>query len=165
MVESEIVFATEEERQKLFDAIKANGYKWNPENKTLEKLPRFKVGNRIKYRSGEIVYRIVQITEDSYVLDNLCSIPISIEHMYNLVPDKFDITTLKPFESKVLVRDTEEEKWKPAIWGYYDVDHIKGYPYETVGGNCFQLCIPYEGNEHLLGTTNDCDDFYKIWEK
>lgn len=31
-------FATEEEKQKLFDAIKANGYKWNAKTKTLEKL-------------------------------------------------------------------------------------------------------------------------------
>jgi hypothetical protein len=31
-------FATEEEKKKLFDAIKDNGYKWNPETKTLEKL-------------------------------------------------------------------------------------------------------------------------------
>ena len=30
--------ATEEEKQKLFDAIKTNGYKWNAETKTLEKL-------------------------------------------------------------------------------------------------------------------------------
>lgn len=34
--------ATEEEKQKLFDAIKANGYKWNPETKTLEKLKKEK---------------------------------------------------------------------------------------------------------------------------
>ena len=36
-------FATEEERQKLFKAIKDNGYKWNAETKTLEKLiePKF----------------------------------------------------------------------------------------------------------------------------
>lgn len=30
--------ATEEEKEKLFQAIKDNGYKWNPETKTLEKL-------------------------------------------------------------------------------------------------------------------------------
>ena len=47
LVENEIVFATEEEKQKLFDAIKANGYKWNAETKTLEKLPKFKVGDEI----------------------------------------------------------------------------------------------------------------------
>ena len=36
-------FATEEEKQKLFDAIKLNGYKWNAKTKTLEKLvePKF----------------------------------------------------------------------------------------------------------------------------
>lgn len=33
-----IRLATEEEKQKLFDAIKANGYKWNAETKTLEKI-------------------------------------------------------------------------------------------------------------------------------
>lgn len=31
-------FATEEEKEKLFKAIKENGYKWNAETKTLEKL-------------------------------------------------------------------------------------------------------------------------------
>ena len=33
-----IRFATEEEKQKLFQAIKDNGYKWNPDDKTLEKI-------------------------------------------------------------------------------------------------------------------------------
>lgn len=33
-------FATEEEKQKLFDAIKVNGYKWNAETKTLEKISK-----------------------------------------------------------------------------------------------------------------------------
>ena len=44
-------FATEEEKQKLFDAIKENGYKWNAETKTLEKLvePKFKVGDWVVF--------------------------------------------------------------------------------------------------------------------
>ena len=33
-----IRFATEEEKEKLFKVIKDNGYEWNPETKTLEKL-------------------------------------------------------------------------------------------------------------------------------
>jgi hypothetical protein len=37
---SECRFATEEEKQKLFDAIKTNGYKWNEETKTLEKIKK-----------------------------------------------------------------------------------------------------------------------------
>ena len=41
--------ATEEEKQKLFDAIKEIGYKWNAEKRTLEKLveSKFKVGDWI----------------------------------------------------------------------------------------------------------------------
>lgn len=46
--------ATEEEKQRLFDAIKANSYKWNPETKTLEKLPKFKIGDRIKFKRGNL---------------------------------------------------------------------------------------------------------------
>ena len=34
----DVRLATEDEKIKLFDAIKANGYKWNAETKTLEKL-------------------------------------------------------------------------------------------------------------------------------
>ena len=46
----EIRHATEEEKQKLFQAIKDNGYRWNAETKTLEGLiePKFKVGDKIK---------------------------------------------------------------------------------------------------------------------
>lgn len=36
-IRREARLATEEETQKLFDAIKAKGYKWNAESKTLEK--------------------------------------------------------------------------------------------------------------------------------
>lgn len=39
-VRKETRLATEEEKQKLFDAIKANGYKWNEETKTLEKIKK-----------------------------------------------------------------------------------------------------------------------------
>lgn len=34
-------FATEEEKQKLFDAIKKSGYKWNEETKKLEKVHQY----------------------------------------------------------------------------------------------------------------------------
>ena len=40
-------FATGEEKNKLFKALKDNGYRWDEKNKTLEKLPIFKVGNKI----------------------------------------------------------------------------------------------------------------------
>lgn len=81
---------------------------------------------------------------------------------YELVSNKFDITALIPFESKVLVRDNMFEKWKPSYWGFYDKDYY--YSYKVIGGK-HSHCIPYEGNEHLLGTTDDCDEYYKTWER
>lgn len=38
----DLKFATEEEKQRLFEVIKENGYKWNAKTKTLEKLKKEK---------------------------------------------------------------------------------------------------------------------------
>ena len=158
--------ATEEEKQKLFDAIKANGYKWNAETKTLEKLvePKFKVGDVIQ----DIDTYKVKITEvniedecygyESMIAKGIGSISFSEQDNWELVPSKFDINTLKSFESKVLVRDYDDRMWNPAFWGKYLED--SKYSYLTSGG-CYKQCIPYEGNEHLLDKT---DDFYKTQE-
>ena len=80
---------------------------------------------------------------------------------WNLVPNKFDITTLKPFD-KVLVRGDFGQRWIIDFFGF--MDNKKAYPFVCVGHYVAQ-CIPYEGNEHLLGTEDDCDDFYKTWTK
>ena len=155
-------FATEEEKEMLFDAIKANGYKWNPETKTLEKLinkNKFVVGTTIT--NGKIISKIVSRDIDSYQLENGNYVFFNEVHNWELVPNKFDINTLKPFKSKVLVRNFTDERWKPAIFGCTPIDCSI---YTVVGGIDFYKCIPYEGNEHLFGSTNDCDDFYKTWE-
>lgn len=66
--------ATEKEKQKLFNAIKTNGYKWNLETKTLEKLskPNFKVGDRIKKKGIDDIYaiEITAVTETIYTFKN-----------------------------------------------------------------------------------------------
>jgi hypothetical protein len=77
---------------------------------------------------------------------------------------KFDINTLVQFEDKVLVRKEETDKWMPARWGFYD-NLLEDHNYIVEGGNGFNMCIPYKWNEHLLGTANDCDNFYKTWEE
>lgn len=60
----------------------------------------------------------------------------------------------KPFD-KVLVRDDNSEKWTPDIFRYYDDDNGDyHYPYRCCA-NDYRQCIPYTGNEHLLGTTNN----------
>jgi len=159
-------FATEEEKAKLFKAIKDNGYKWNAETKTLEKLPKFKVGNRVKHKDGYFSGVVTEIDGEYFRLkydsDAEGLVNIRYQDEYELVPNKFDISTLKPFKSRVLVRDYNSHIWRPAIWGL-KTDDIN-YPYTIVGGVQYSFCIPYEGNEHLLGKTNDCDDFYKTWK-
>lgn len=83
--------ATEEEKQKLFDAIKANGYKWNPETKTLEKLPNFKVGDRIKKKGIDDIYaiEITAVTETIYTFKNSGFQYVdSTDKDYELVPNK-----------------------------------------------------------------------------
>lgn len=161
-------FATDEEKQKLFDAIKAKGYHWNTETKTLEKLvePKFKVGDRVRNKNyKDYIYTIHDIVDKGYSAKEIdADYPIIIlfgsqEDNYELVPNKFDITTLKPFESKVLVRDINSGYWIGAFYSHYN-----SKKFYTIGGSRYYQCIPYEGNEHLLDTTNDCDDFYKTWE-
>ena len=60
-------FATEEEKEKLFQIIKDNGYKWNAETKTLEKLivSKFKVGDRIKHKTLKFTHVITGIKDES----------------------------------------------------------------------------------------------------
>ena len=105
-------FATKREKERLFVAIERNGYRWNEETNTLEKL----------------------------------------------IEPRFDITTLVPFKSEVLVRNDEHQYWIPAFWGFK-----RKNDYTTTFGWC-RYCIPYKGNEHLLGTTDDCEERFKTWK-
>lgn len=59
----------------------------------------------------------------------------------------------KPFE-KVLVRDSYEDKWRASFFSNIREDYAK---YVTTG-LVWKFCIPYEGNEHLLGTTNNVEE-------
>lgn len=156
--------ATEEEKAKLFKAIKDNGYKWNAETKTLERLikPKFKVGDRIKTIYKTYHYVIKGITDTHYTLEEVEDKfqyiePIVEDKNWELVADKFDITTLKPFESKVLMRSSNAREWVGTIYSHYNNNKFYGC------GMCCDQCIPYEGNEHLLGKTDDCDEYFKNW--
>lgn len=58
---------------------------------------------------------------------------------------------LKPFD-KVLVRDSDSGIWSADFFSY-----LRGEEFlfnHVCVGNPYTQCIPYEGNEHLLGTTN-----------
>ena len=224
---SDFRFASESEKQKLFNAIKENGYKWNSETKTLERLieDKFKVGDKIvkkdnptecwyvqgvdtncnsgyfyyivakgkianlhfkdqdewellpapKFKVGDIVetnrnklfdYKIIKITDTHYTLEsipgaNTYDMFICEDENWKLVPKKFNISTLKAYD-KVLVRDTNEQMWVADLFGHALDRPLGGYTFACVGHYPNQ-CIPYEGNEHLLGTYDDCGEYYKNW--
>ena len=66
------------------------------------------------------------------------------------VPDQETKHQFKPFD-KVLVRDLDSERWR---CDFFEQQEEK----EVFNVRCFRgvwrQCIPYEGNEILLGTTN-----------
>lgn len=57
--------------------------------------------------------------------------------------------TPKPFD-KVLVRDSKSSEWRANLFSHKNIDE----PYYCVYAG-WNYCIPYEGNEHLLGTTKN----------
>ena len=170
LTNDKLSLATEEEKQKLFDAIKSHGYNWNAETKTLQKLvePKFKVGDKIQSVISSSYYTVVDIKNDLYFIKSDTEkspyqVSFSNEINYELVPSKFDINTLKPFD-KVLVRHNKDNKWCCSFFSHIDKDlHSHCYKFVTTAGKSYPHCIPYEGNQKLRGTTNDCDDFYKNW--
>ena len=60
--------------------------------------------------------------------------------------------SLKPFD-KVLVRCNEDSVWRCELFSHYNTFN-KQLPYVCLS-SVYKYCIPYEGNQHLLGTTNN----------
>ena len=58
----------------------------------------------------------------------------------------------KPFE-KVLVRNNHNEHWRAAFFGY--INENKRYETTSIS---WKYCIPYKGNESLLGTTKNLEE-------
>lgn len=98
-------FATDSEKQQLFDALAKEGKAWDAEKKMI----------------------------------------------VNLKPK----VELKPFDN-VLVRHQKTEEWRANIFSHTDKTD-EYLDYVCVNGR-WEFCIPYEGNESLLGTTKDVED-------
>lgn len=125
--------------------------------------PNFKVGDTIKKKGLDILkpIEITGVNQKMYTFrDGSFQYVEIIDKDYVLVSRKFDISTLKPFD-KVLVRDTKEQVWVADLFSHMVNRPLGGYTFACVGHYPSQ-CIPYEGNEHLLGTTNDCDEYFNI---
>lgn len=95
-------FATDEEKQQLFEALAKKGKAWDAEKKQIVDL-------------------------------------------------KPKVDVLEPFD-RVLVRNCKSENWRANLFGYIDKDGF----YCCVWAN-WAYCIPYIGNESLVGTTKDVE--------
>lgn len=51
---------------------------------------------------------------------------------------------------KVLVSASEESIWHAELYSHYD-NSYGDRPHRTCGGYSYNFCVPYEGNEHLIG--------------
>ena len=79
--------------------------------------------------------------------------------------DKFDPTTLKPFQ-EVLVRKIHS-RYNISPWSCEFFSYINPNTPHLVNGiySRYEICIPYnEETKHLRGTEEDCPDYYKWWK-
>lgn len=159
------------------------GGRLNLETLKIEKKTKFKDGDIVVYgKSVAICRRIYKHTLSFYVSLNEMvgllfadEVESSEEYRFATAEDKqqlFDAlekegkawdaekkqivdlkpkVELKPFD-KVLIRDINAEEWKASFFSYKEESH-----YVCIEGHCWSQCIPYEGNEHLLGTTKDVE--------
>lgn len=144
--EEEIVFATEEEKESLFKAIKDYGYRWNKETKTLEKLVESK-----------------EDTDDRVVMSGICfdreNYADEVElHLGNYEIEIRDGKTYAVFKSKTkTLEKLITPKFKVGDWLQYRaakpffVEEITEQGY--VNGNS---CLPFEWeNEIHIWTIQD----------
>ena len=135
--------------------------------------PKFKVGDKIVNILGKRVgasgsYGIIsEITDDKYIFTDTSYAFIRNQGSWELVPDKnpkFDPETLRPFD-KVLVRDTNEGRWKCTLFSHIIEKEDCAFRYATVGSG-YIYCIPYNNDtKHLVGTKDEAPEYYRYWEE
>ena len=76
--------------------------------------------------------------------------------------EKFDINTLQPFD-KVLAKDADYFEWNACLFSHISSNEYAGLA--MCDGEFWRQVIPYnEETKHLIGTTDDCPEYYKWWE-
>ena len=90
-------------------------------------------------------YTVSEIVNGVYHLSDLCWFPFFVLEKIKSAKPAYDF---KPFD-KVLVRDGNDDTWKIDLFSHFK--EVPAYNYQCLG-NRWNLCIPYEGNEHLVGT-------------
>ena len=131
---------------------------------------------RLQYRSLNINSQplLVSLTKDGrsvYTYDGECTLFPSkdqrdwskFERFWDKPKkEKFDVNTLQPFDKVLGFYDASGE-WECALFS-----HLVGKDSFSVVcvGIIYSKCIPYnEETKHLVGTSDDCPEYYKWWEE
>lgn len=77
--------------------------------------------------------------------------------------EKFDVNTLQPFD-KVLVRDDRKDIWGACLFSHPGNNLSEGW--FVCDNTYWHYIIPYnDDTKHLVGTREDCPEYYKWWEE
>ncbi len=129
---------SKEIQEKLFELGWKWSEPWSGEVIDITKPFLFIYDNKLLTYSTNMTH-FIQSPLKEIKVDDILNIKIIIDYI------------LKPFD-KVLVRDDDEFQWKIQLFGRYNPN--KNKPYSCLSYD-YKQCIPFEGNEHLLGTTNN----------
>ena len=77
--------------------------------------------------------------------------------------EKFDPKTLQPFD-KILARDYGNDTWTACLYSHKAKNLADGW--YVCDNTYWRFVIPYnDDTKHLVGTKNDCPEYYKWWEE
>ena len=104
----------------------------------------------LQYLKGSTTL-LIELPEETPICNNPDSPKCKICSNWHCNDCQYNKHELKPFD-KVLVRENNNQAWRCDVFSHMSLyDKEK---YRCIGAVWTQ-CIPYEGNEHLLGTTNN----------
>lgn len=108
--------------------------------------------NMTFYLRKDFVYRPATDSEKQQLFEALAKENKVWDAEKKQIVDLKPKVELKPFD-KVLVRDSKSSEWRANLFSYKSVTK----PYYRCVYAGWNYCIPYEGNEHLLGTTENVE--------
>ena len=150
-------FATDEEKQKMFDVIKENGYKWNSETKTLEKIiiPKFKDGDILTYTGNyttTFIYRYKD-KEPHFTTSFYVGCNDAPSHNF-LIYNKYTLIALN--ENCDVRLATEDEKIK-----LFDAIKANGYKWNAETKTLEKLIVPkFKAGDKIVKKDNPTECWY-----
>ena len=77
--------------------------------------------------------------------------------------ERFDPKTLQPFD-RILARDYGNDTWTACLFSHH-ADELDNDWY-VCDNTYWRFIIPYnDDTKHLVGTKNDCPEYYKWWSE